>query len=124
MAGGYIQRFEAQVASGASTSSYIDLGSTNFEEMAVRYVTMSTGAELELLAADATTIASAASASFYPVRVRDVGTAAAAYDAVTVVTGVSGGWGVLPAVPHRFIQFAASAVVSGGVSLTVVCRGH
>jgi hypothetical protein len=121
---GFIQRFEAQVASGASTSSYIDLGTTNFQQMAVRYVTMSTGAELAVLASDAMTPNSAASSSFYPINVRDVGTAAAAYDAMTVVTGLSGGnWGSLEAPPHRFIQFAASAVVSGGISLTVVCRG-
>ena len=123
MSDGMIQRFEAQIASGASTSSYVDLGNANFQEMAVRYVTMSTGAEVALYGADAMTINSAASATFYPVRVRDVGTAAAAYDAVTVVTSVSGGWGVLPAVPHRFIQFVTSAVVSGGVSFTVVAKG-
>ena len=120
---GIVQRFEAQIASGASTSSYIDLGTSNFDELAVRYVTMSTGAELTVLGADAMSTNSAASASFYPIKVRDVGTAAAAYDALTVVTGVSGGWGTTVCPPHRFIQFAGSAVVSGGVSITVVCRG-
>jgi hypothetical protein len=122
---GFIQTFEAQVASGASTSSYIDLGNTNFQQMAVRYVTMSTGAELSVYGADANSIASAASATFYPVYVKDTGTAAAAYDALTVTTALSGGnWGTIEAPPHRFIQFVASAVVSGGVSLTVVARGE
>ena len=109
---GIIQKFEAQIASGASTSSYIDLGVSNFEQMAVRYVTMSTGALLTGYAADATTPGSAASATFYPV------------DGMTVATAISGAnWETLTPPPHRFIQFAASAVVSGGVSLTVVCRG-
>jgi len=121
---GFIQRFGVVIASGASTSSYIDFGSSNFDEMAIRYVTMSTGAELAVLGADAIKPASAASATFYPIKVKDVGTAAAAYDALTVVTGVSGGWGTVVAPPHRYIQFAASAVVSGGVELTVVCRGQ
>jgi len=122
---GIIQRFEAQTASGASTSSYIDLGYANWDEMAVRYVTMSTGAQVAVWGADAMSIASAASATFYPISVRDVNTAAAAYNPMTVTTGLSGGnWGTLPAPPHRFIQFITSAVVSGGVSFTVVCRGY
>jgi hypothetical protein len=121
---GLIQTFEAQTASGASTSSYIDLGDSNFDELAVRYVTMSTGAEVAVWGADASTALSAASATFYPIAVRDVGTAAAAYDPMTVTTALSGGqWGTLPAPPHRFIQFITSAVVSGGVSFTVVARG-
>jgi len=122
---GFIQRFEAQTASGASTSSYIDLGTTNFDEMSVKYVTMSTGAEQAVWAADAMTPASAASATFYPVAVKDVQTAAAAYDALTVTTALSGGnWGTFKAPPFRFVQFIGSAVVSGGVSFSVVCRGN
>ena len=75
---GFIQRFEVAVASGASTSSYVDLGTTNFSQMAVKYVTMSTGAELSVYGSDAMTPNSAASSTFYPINVRDVGTAAAA----------------------------------------------
>jgi len=122
---GIIQRFEAQIASGASTSSYIDLGTSNFDQMAVRYVTMSTGAEISVYGSDAMKPASAASSTFYPVSVRDVGTAAATYDPMTVTTALSGGnWGTVLAPPHRYMQFITSAVVSGGVSITVVCRGQ
>ena len=120
MDGGPTQRWEAQTASGASTSSYIDLGNRYCKQMAVRYVTMSTGALVTVYGADATTIESAASATFYPVQVQEPGTAAAAYNNLTLASGVSGGWGMFPGTPHRFIQFITSAVVSGGVSFTVI----
>jgi hypothetical protein len=110
---GFIQRFEAQTVSGASTSSYIDMGTTNFQEMAVKYVTMSTGALVTLYGADAMTPNSAASATFYPI------------DGRTVATAISGqNWETLTPPPHRFIQFVTSAVVSGGVSFSVVARGQ
>ena len=86
---------------------------------------MSTGAQLAVLASDAMNPGSAASSVFYQVTNRDVSTAAAAYNDLTVTTALSGGnWGTVNAPAHRFIQFAASAVVSGGVSITVVCRGE
>jgi len=110
---GIIQRFEAGTASGASTSSYIDLGTSNFDNMAVKYVTMSTGALVSVYGTDSMTPASAASATFYPI------------DGATVATSISGSnWETLTPPPHRFIQFITSAVVSGGVSFSVVARGQ
>jgi hypothetical protein len=118
MAGyGLVQKFEAQTASGASTSSYIDTGGRPFSKMALRYVTMSTGALVTVYGCDTS------DGTYLPVAVAEPGTAAAGYNNITVATSVSGGWGVFDAPPHRYLQFITSAVVSGGVSFTVIANG-
>jgi hypothetical protein len=120
---GFVQTFEAQQASGTSTSSYIDLGNTHFDMMAVRYVTMSTGAQVNAYICDAMTPTSAASATFYPVQLQTAVTGRFATWAI--LTSVSGGrWAHFRCPPTRFIQFVTSDVVSGGVSYTVVTRGN
>jgi hypothetical protein len=122
---GFVQTFEAQQASGTSTSSYIDLGNANLDMICAKYVTMSTGHQALLYACDANSIASAASATFYPVQRRVQGLIAGYYESVDLSTNLSGGkWGFYWNPPFRFIQFVTTDVVSGGVSYTVVARGH
>jgi len=123
MQGPSYQRFSVAQASGASVSTYIDFGVRYNAQMAVRYVTMSTGAEVTVYASDSVTTASAAGDTYYPVQIQEPGTAAAAYNNLTIPTGISGGWGVFVVPPHRFIKFGTSAVVSGGVNYTVVVNG-
>lgn len=109
--------FNFATASGASTSSYIDLGNRSISRLAVHYTTMSTGAEVTVYGCDTAT------GTFLPVLVREVVSSAATYDNLTIATGVSGGWGMIEAPPLRYLQFITSAVVSGGVSYTVVANG-
>jgi hypothetical protein len=123
MLNGAYQRFSVAQASGASVSTYLDLGVRYNEEMAVRYVTMSTGAEVTVYASDSVTPASAAGDTFYAVKVQEIGTAAAAYNNLVIGTATSGGWAQFKAPAHRFIKFGTSAVVSGGVAYTVVVNG-
>lgn len=111
---GPTQKWEAQTASGASTSSSIDLGGRYCKKLALHYVTMSTGAMVTVLGSDSLT------GTFLPISAQVPGTATVAYNNLTVATTVSGGWGVFDGPPHRYLQFITSAVVSGGVSFTVI----
>ena len=118
MAGyGLVQSFFVGTASGASTSSYLDTGGRPFSQMAVHINSMSTGAEVTVYASDAK------DGTYQPVKVMEPGTAAAGYNNLVIGTATSGGWAVIPAPPHRYLQFITSAVVSGGVSFTVVANG-
>jgi len=118
---GHTQKFEAGTASGASTSSWIDTGGRPFFKMAVHYVTMSTGAMVTVWGSDSPSVDSG---TFYPVASQVPGTATVAYNNLTVATTTSGGWGVFDAPPHRYLKFTTSAVVSGGVSFTVIANGY
>lgn len=113
MSYGPCQVFNVGVASGASTSSSLDLGGKSYTKLAVNYVTMSTGAAVTVYGAAAPT------ATFLPVHER-VNTAPVQYQALTIATSVSGAWAVIDAPPFRYLQFITSAVVSGGVSYTVL----
>lgn len=115
MAFGFTQQFEVGIASGASTSSTLDTGGRAFDTLAVKYEDMSTGAAVALYGANTST------ATFLPISWKDQD--AATYNALNIATSVSGGWGVLPCPPHRYIQFITSAVVSGGVSFVVLGNG-
>ena len=111
---GPAQVYSCSIASGASTSSAIDLGDRPFRQMAVYYGTMSTGAAVSVWG-------SANNSSFYQVHER-VNTAPVQYQALTVATSVSGAWAAFASPPHRYVQFTTSAVVDGGVAFTVVCQ--
>jgi hypothetical protein len=118
MAGyGLVQSFFVGTASGASTSSYLDTGGRPFSQMAVHINSMSTGAEVTVYGCDS------ASGTFQPVKIMETGTSTVAFNNLAIGTATSGGWAVIPAPPHRYIQFITSAVVSGGVSFTVIANG-
>ncbi len=111
---GPVQVFYTGIASGASTSSTIDLGGKSFNRFSVNAVTMSTGAGMTLYGCDTST------GTFGPVFQKVPSTATSAYLSITVGTLTSGGWCQIDAPPMRYIQFVTSAVVSGGVSITVI----
>jgi hypothetical protein len=123
---GSIKTFEAYQASGTSTSSYIDLGNINSDQLAIKYTTMSTGASVDIYGCDATTIASASSGTYYPVMIWLLGSfSIPAWDTMAVTSSVSGGrWAHFENPPFRFIKFVTTDVVSGGVSYTVVAKGR
>lgn len=106
------QVFTCGIASGASTSSSIDLGMKSYTKMGLNAVTMSTGAAI-------TVYGSVDDATYYTVQER-VNTATVQYATLTVATTTSGGWAQFDAPPYRYVKFTTSAVVSGGVSFTVV----
>ncbi len=113
MSYGPCQVFYAGTASGASTSSYVDLGGKSYTKLAVNYVTMSTGAAVTLYGA------ASSDGTFLPVHER-VNTAPVQYQALTIATTTSGAWACVEAPPFRYVKFITSAVVSGGVSYTVL----
>jgi hypothetical protein len=112
MSYGPCQVYTVGAASGASTSSYLDLGGKSYTKIAVNAVTMSTGAAVTIYGC------TTAGGTYLPVHER-VNTAPVQYQAVTIATSTSGAWAVLDAPPFRYLQFITSAVVSGGVSYTV-----
>lgn len=109
---GPVQVFTAGIASGASTSSHIDLGKS-FSRISVNAITMSTGAMLTVYGSDSS------DGTYGPV-FEKINSATSAYNSLTVGTATSGGWCQLDAPAMRYIKFVTSAVVSGGVSITVV----
>lgn len=111
---GPTQVFRCGIASGASTSSYIDLGGKSFNRLAINAITMSTGAMITVYGCDTPT------GVYGPVYQKVANTAASGYLSTTVGTATSGGWCVIDAPPMRYLQFITSAVVSGGVSITVI----
>lgn len=114
MSNGPVQVFYTGIASGASTSSYIDLGGKGFDRLAVNAVTMSTAAMLTVYGCDTS------GGTYGPMYQKVVNTAASAYLSLTVGTATSGGWCVIDAPPLRYMLLVTSAVVSGGVSITVI----
>lgn len=108
------QVYTCGIASGASTSSNVDLGGKSFTNIALNAVTMSTGAAI--------TVWGSNDASTYYIVHERVNTAPVQYQSLTVATNTSGGWAVFEAPPFRYLQFTTSAVVSGGVSITVVAQ--
>lgn len=107
------QVFQVGIASGASTSSALDLGDRAHLKFSVTYVTMSTGAAV-------TVWGSTDGSTFRQVQER-VNTAPVQHQTLTVATSTSGTWCELNAFPFRYAQFTTSAVVSGGVSFLVAC---
>jgi len=114
MSYGPTQVWECGAASGASTSSYIDMGDKSYNRLALKYVTMSTGALVTVFGCNTS------DGTYLPVRRLVENTATVAYQNLAIATSVSGGWGMFPAPPFRYLQFVTSAVVSGGVSYTIM----
>lgn len=112
MSYGPIQYFYAGIASGASTSSYVDLGGKSFTRYAINVVTMSTGAAVTIYGA------TSAAASYYPINER-VNTAPVQHQPLTIATTTSGNWVMFDNLPFQYVKFITSAVVSGGVSFVI-----
>jgi hypothetical protein len=108
------QVFQVGTASGASTSSFIDFGDKSFGYLAIYAVTMSTGALVSLYGA------ASSNGTYSPIQIRVPNTATVAYQNLQIPTASSGSWITMEAPPFRYIQLITSAVVSGGVSYTVI----
>lgn len=103
--------FSGSIASGASTVSF-DLGGKSYSRVYVEVGTMSTAAALTVFGSNDGT-------SFYPIFER-VNTAPVQYQTLTVASSNAGS--IVPLdVPCNYVQFRASAVVSGGVSMALIC---
>lgn len=115
MSYGPAQVWTCGVASGASTSSYIDLGGKSYTKMAVNYVTMSTGMVVNVFGCQTS------NGTYLQVNQLVTNTATVVYQPTQIATAVSGsGWAVFDAPPFRYIQLVCTGVVSGGVSFTVM----
>ncbi len=109
------QVFTVEVASGASTSSFIDLGDKSYSEIAVNYVTMSTGMVVNVFGCPAS------AGTYLQVNQLITNTATVVYQPMQIPTSVSGsGWAVFACPPFRYIKFVCTGVVSGGVSFTAI----
>ena len=115
MAYGTVKVFPtATIASGASTSSGVPLGGKAWQAICVQVGTMSTGAAIKVQNR-------LNGGTYYDVYV--VANSAVTQVNALIIGGASmanGGFAVLPAVGFNDIRFITSAVVSGGVSFTVV----
>lgn len=113
MSFGPIKVFSGSIASGASTLTAIQL-SNGYSKVFAEVSTMSTAAALDVYGStDGTT--------FYPLFER-VNTAPVQYQALTVASGVGANGGAAPLnVAAPYVQFRASAVVSGGVTIKLIC---
>jgi hypothetical protein len=104
------------IASGAATSSTIQLGEKAWSRTFVEVLgSMSTAASLDLWE-------SLDGVTFFPACER-VNTATLQYQPLAVATSVGASTGRAPiALNGPYVQFRASAVVSGGVLLNVTCK--
>lgn len=107
---GYVKSFVGSIASGASTVSF-DMGKS-WSKVFVEVATMSTAAELAVYGASD-------GATYRPVMER-VNTAPVQYQALTIATTATNAFS--PIVPGaRFVQLRASATVTGGCLINLVC---
>lgn len=106
--------FTGNILSGASTVTSIDITDQSFSKVYAQVGTMSTGAALSLYG-------SVDNSDFRPIYER-VNTATVQWQAVVVATAVTGGIVSLNDVTGiRYVQFRASAVVSGGCTIKLIC---
>lgn len=108
MSYGPIQRATVAIASGASTSSYVDFGGKSVTYMAVYHTA---GFALNVFGSDDGT-------TFVPVHER-VNTAPVQYQALQVASSTSGMWAQFVCPPVRYVQFCATATVANGTSIKV-----
>jgi len=114
MSYGPIKTFYGSIASGASTCSFsLDKA---YSKIYADVGTFSTAAEISVYGAAAST------GTFRPVY-KTVQTSTMQYQQVLITTAAVANGGVVPLYDciHPNIQFRASAVVSGGVSIALYC---
>lgn len=101
------------IASGASTSSSLDLTAAGWGRLALSYATFSTGAALQVQG-------SVDNSTFLNVHTLVPTSSAAQYQPLVVATSVSAtGYAVFPAPPFRYVRFIASATIDNGGVITV-----
>lgn len=112
-----ISVFSDVIASGAATSTGVNLGNEGWSTIAVSVSTMSTGAAIGVNnSLDSGT-------TWQPVFHKSIQSSTVATPQLFIASGVGTNGGVtqLPVVPYTRIQFVATAVVSGGVIFKVIC---
>jgi hypothetical protein len=114
MSHGPVQVFTGSIASGASTVTSIYLSNKSYSRVYADIGTMSTAAALDVFQ-------SVDDSTFVPVFER-VNTAPVQYQTLTVASSVATSSGRIPLdVVGPYLQFRASAVISGGCVIKVVC---
>lgn len=115
MGHGVVSVFSASIASGATTSSGINLA-RGWNNINVEVSTMSTAAVLNVFHSTDN------GSTYYQVFNPQANTSTVANNALSIATGVGAGGGVVP-LPSglKYVQFRTTAVVSGGVNFKVIC---
>lgn len=108
--------YAGAVVSGASTCSF-DLGGATFSRVYVEVGTMSTAAAFDVYT-------SSDGSNWRPLFER-TNTAPVQYQTLTVASGVGANGGIAPLggqapLTGQYVQFRASAVVSGGVTMSLI----
>lgn len=114
MSYGPVLKWQVGIASGASSSSIIDLGGKSFTKMAVNYATMSTGMVLSVFGAINSTT------TYSLINQLIANTATVVYQPLQIATAVTAGWAMFNAPPFNYIQLVGTGVVSGGASFNVL----
>lgn len=115
MSYGPVKAFTCVIASGASTSSSIDLGKSN-TQLAVLVGTMSTGSPMSVFG-------STSSSGTYSAVYYRVASSTAQYNLLSIATAASATWSVIDPIPFQYIQFVAtSGVISGGCAISVLAQ--
>ena len=113
MSFGPVKVFTGTIASGASTVTSIALDKA-YTYVYAEISTMSTAAAFDVYA-------STDNATFRPVFER-VNTSSVQYQTLSVASGVGANGGRAPLdIQGPYVQFRASAVVSGGVTIKLIC---
>jgi len=107
--------YSVSIASGASTSSGINLA-RSWDNMCVEVSTMSTAAVINIFHSND------GGSTYYQLFAPTVNTSTVTANAVAIATSVGSGGGVivLPFAGVKYIQFRTTSVVSGGVNIKVV----
>lgn len=110
------QVFSFTIASGASTSDAVDLGGGAWKVVNVQVGTMSTAAAIGVQAASN-------GSTFYSVFHPTIASSTVGTPQVFIASGVGTNGGVcqVPLAGLNKVQFVATAVVSGGVAIKVIC---
>ncbi len=114
MSNGTIEVFTVGIASGASTSSSLDLRGKAYTQLHVYANSMSTGALVSVYGCDTT------AGTYLPVSTLVPNTSTVAYQLLQIPTSTSGNWVGFQAPTFQHLKFITSAVVSGGASFTVL----
>jgi hypothetical protein len=111
------QVFSFTIASGAATSDAVALGATAWKYVDVQVGTMSTAAAISIQSS------LDGGSTFYNVFHPTIQSATVATPQVFIASGVGTNGGIcqVPGAGLNHLRFVASAVVSGGVAIKVVC---
>lgn len=115
MSYGSIKTIYGRIASGASTCTSIDLGQKGWARVMLEVGTMSTAVNMDIYG-------SADNSIFRQLFERTNTATAGQWQSMIVSQTLGANGGICPiTAPVQYLQIRGTAVVSGGVSLTVIC---